>query len=119
LIPNAGNTISIDANASGLGYIPSHISKIVVINGTLSNSTGLYTNSTSSRNGSSTNGSSVIKSNMPSTTGVQSILKLFKINGIDTLPIFVLGTIAAGGVLVKKNSLFPHKTQPRTGIKSP
>jgi len=112
LVPNSANSITLDANASGLGYIPSHISKIVVINETLSNSTGLNTNSTS------TNGSSMIKSNIPSSAGIQSILKLFKINGIDTLPIFVLGTIAAGGVLVKKNSLFSRKTLPRTGIKS-
>jgi len=118
LIPNAANSITLDANASGLGYIPAHIGKTVVVNETLSNPTGMNANSTS-RNGSNTNSSSMSKSNIPSSAGIQSILKLFKINGIDTLPIFVLGTIAAGGILVKKNSLFPRKTMPRTGIKSP
>jgi len=117
LLPNAVSSISLDTNATGLGYITAHISKMVRINETESNSTGLRTNS-SSINGSSTNGSSTIKSNISSSAGVQSILKLFKINGIDTLPILVLGTIAVGGVLVKKNSLLSRKTQPRTGIKS-
>ncbi len=117
LLPNSGSSISLYTNATGLGYIPAHIGKMIRINGTASNTVGFNTNS-SSINGSSTNGSSTMKSNMPSSVGVQSILKLFKINGVDTLPILVLGTIAAGGVLVKKNSISSHKTQPRTGIKS-
>jgi hypothetical protein len=117
LLPNSGGSISLNTNATGLGYIPGHISKMVRINGTGADSAGLNTNG-SSTNGSSTNGSSTIKSNLSSSAGVQSVLKLFKINGMDTLPIIVLGTIAAGGILVKKNSLLSRKTQSGTGIKS-
>ena len=117
LLPNSSNSISLETNATGLGYIPGHISKMVRVNGTGADSAGLNTNG-SSINGSSTNGSSSIKSNISSSAGVQSILKLFKINGMDTLPIIVLGTIAVGGVLIKKNSLLSRKTPSGTGIKS-
>lgn len=116
LLPNSGNSISLETNATGLGYIPGHISKIIVINGT-SSVGGLNTDG-SSINGNSTNGTNTIKSNISSAAGTQSILKLFKINGMDTLPIIVLGTIAAGGVLIKKNRSLTRKIQPSTGTRS-
>lgn len=105
LVPNSGYTLTLGTNASGLGYTTAHISKTIRINGT-----GVDANS------SNTNATSVVKSNL-SQAGVQSILKLFKINGMDTLPIIVLSTIAIGGVLIKKNSLLPgKKTQTHTRV---
>ena len=105
LLPNSGYALTLDTNASGSGYAPSHISKTIRINGT-----GFDTNS------SNTNATIAAKSNL-SQVGVQSILKLFKINGIDTLPIIVLGTIAIGGVLIKKNSLLTgKKSRTRTNV---
>ena len=117
LLPNSNSSINLDANATGLGYIPAQISKIVRINETVSNLQEMSRNG-SNVNGSNVNGSSTIKSNISSYAGIQSILKLFKINGIDTLPILVLGSIAAGGILVKKNSILPRKIQSSAGIKS-
>lgn len=113
LLPNSDNSITLDTNATGLGYIPGHISKIVQVNGT-----GLDAGGGNNNNGSGTNanGTSVIKSNLSSAAGIQSVLKLFKINGMDTLPLIVLGTIAVGGVLIKKNSLLLHRTH--SGTKS-
>lgn len=99
LLPNAGSTINISTNATGLGYIPSHVSKMVTINGT-----GLDSNSNSTVSGLSPLGK------------VQSNLKSFKIGGIDTLPIIVLGTITISGVLIKRKSILssikktPHNT---------
>ena len=103
------DSISLNTNATGLGYIPGHTTKTVRINGTGPDLPGTNSNS-SSTNSSNTNGTDMIKSNLSSSAGIQSILKLFKINGMDTLPIIVLGTIAAGGVLIKKNSLLSRKT---------
>lgn len=99
LLPNAGSTINISTNATGLGYIPSHVSKMVTINGT-----GLDSNSNLTVSGLSPLGK------------VQSNLKSFKIGGIDTLPIIVLGTITISGVLIKRKSILssikktPHNT---------
>ena len=92
LLPSAGSTINISTNATGLGYIPSHVSKMVTINGT-----GLSSNSNATIAG------------LPSLGGVQSNLKSFKVGGIDTLPIIVLGTIAISGVLIKKKSILSFK----------
>ncbi|MDE1770445.1 MAG: Ig-like domain-containing protein [Thaumarchaeota archaeon] len=105
LVPNSGYAVTLYTNASGLGYISGHISKSIPIN-----STGIDTNS------SNTNATSIAKSNL-SQSGIQSILKLFKVNGMDTLPIVVLSTIAIGGILIKKNSLLSgKKAQTRTRI---
>ncbi len=97
LLPNAGSTINISTNATGLGYIPSHASKMVSINGT-----GLDSNSNATVAGLSQLG------------GVQSNLKSFKVGGIDTLPIIVLGTIAISGVLIKKKSILSFKKTPHS-----
>ncbi|MGI0058791.1 MAG: hypothetical protein ACREBJ_03400, partial [Nitrosotalea sp.] len=43
---------------------------------------------------------------------VQADLKTFKVGGIDTLPIMVLGTIAISGVLIKRKSLLSFKKTP-------
>lgn len=112
LFPSPGHSISLETNATGSGYSPGHTSKIIRINGTG------YDSSSSNTNGSNINGSGTLKSNISSSEGIQSILKLFKINGMDTLPIIVLSTIAIGGILVKKNTLFSRKTQSGNGIKS-
>lgn len=92
LLPNAGSTINISTNATGLGYIPSHVSKMITINGT-----GLDSNSNATVAG------------LPPLERVQSNLKSFKVGGIDTLPIIVLGTIAISGVLIKKKSILSFK----------
>jgi hypothetical protein len=113
LLANSDNSITLDTNATGLGYIPGHISKIVQINGTGLDIGRVNSNSVNETN---SNGTNAIKSNLSSSVGIQSILKLFKINGMDTLPIIVLGTIAAGGVLIKKNNLLLRKTH--SGTKS-
>lgn len=89
LLANSHNSISIDSNATGLGYIPAHISKIVRINNTGSNT--IISNS------------SVINNKF------QDNLKSFKINGVDPLPIMVLGSIAIGGILVKKKNIMTFK----------
>lgn len=112
LLPSLGRSISLETNVTGPGYSPGHSSKIVRINETGSDS------SVSSTNGSNINGSSTLNSNISSSGGIQSILKSFKINGMDTLPIIVLSTIVIGGILVRKNNLFGRKTQSNTGIKS-
>lgn len=115
LLPNLHGSISLDTNATGLGYTPGHTIKMVKINETGSDLPGTNGNS-SSINGTTTNGTGTIKSNLSSSSGIQSILKLFKINGMDTLPIIVLSTIAVGGVLIKKNSLLSRKAH--SGTKS-
>ncbi len=92
LLPNAGSTVNITTNATGLGYIPSHVSKMVTINGTGTDS-----------------GSNATTSRISTLGGVQSNLKSLKVGGIDTLPILVLGTIAITGVLIKKKSILSFK----------
>ncbi|MGI0018819.1 MAG: hypothetical protein ACREA1_08920 [Nitrosotalea sp.] len=103
LLPNAGSTVSIATNATGLGYIPSHVSKMVTVNGTELDS---------SSSNATTSGLSALGS-------VQTNLKSFKVGGIDTLPIIVLGTIAISGVLIKKKSMLSFKkTQSSTTMQS-
>lgn len=97
LLPNAGSTINISTNVTGLGYIPSHVSKMVTINGT-----GLNSNTNATLAG------------LPPFGSVQSNLKSFKVGGIDTLPIIVLGTIAISGVLIKKKSILSFKKTPHS-----
>lgn len=102
LLPNAGSTVNITTNATGLGYIPSHANKMVTINGTGTDS-----------------GSSTTASGLSALGGVKSNLKLLKIGGIDTLPILVLGTITISGVLIKKKSILSFKkTSPNTSMQS-
>ncbi|MDE1812656.1 MAG: Ig-like domain-containing protein [Thaumarchaeota archaeon] len=94
LLANSNSsTINLNVNATGLGYIPSHASKMVNINGTDGNVS--YSNSTTGA--------------ISQIGKVQANLKAFKVGGIDTLPIVVLGTIAISGVLIKKKSLFSFK----------
>jgi hypothetical protein len=103
LLPNSTSTIILNTDATGLGYVPSHVSKMISVNGTESNATGF--NSTTSK--------------LSSFSGVQASLKLFKIDGVDTLPIVVLGTISIGGILIKKKSLLSlKKSSPGTSIRS-
>ena len=102
LLSNSSNPIIVFANATGSGYLPTHTSKIIPLNGIgLNNSNANVTSS---------------KSAQPV---IPSALKSFKINGLDTLPIIVIGTIVIGGVLIKKNNIhFNKKIRPNTGIQS-
>lgn len=96
LVNSNSSTINLNANATGLGYIPAHASKMINVNGTDENISD--SNSTAGK---------------PSSLGkVQADLKTFKIGGIDTLPIMVLGTIAISGVLIKRKSLLSFKKTP-------
>jgi hypothetical protein len=95
LLPNAGSTVNISTNATGLGYIPSHAGKMVTINGTGSDF-----------------GPNATASGLSPLGGIQSNLKSFKVGGIDTLPIIVLGTIAISGILIKKKSILSFKKTP-------
>ncbi len=96
LVNSNSSTINLNANATGLGYIPAHASKMINVNGTDENTFDF--NSTTGK---------------PSSLGkVQADLKTFKVGGIDTLPIMVLGTIAISGVLIKRKSLLSFKKTP-------
>jgi hypothetical protein len=109
LLPNGVNRITLYANATGLGYLPAHVSKIAHVNGTELNS--FESNSTKSNSTNSKSNSTKLNS-LPSSDKLQSVLKSFKINGIDLLPIFVLSAIAMSGILMKKKNLtiFKKKT---------
>ncbi|MGI0007154.1 MAG: hypothetical protein ACREAR_04065 [Nitrosotalea sp.] len=96
LVNSNSSTINLNANATGLGYIPAHASKMINVNGTDENISD--SNSTAGKS------SSLGK--------VQADLKTFKVGGIDTLPIMVLGTIAISGVLIKRKSLLSFKKTP-------
>ena len=89
LLANSHNSVSLDSSATGLGYIPAHISKTIRINNTESNTT--TSNSSEIHNTSQDN------------------LKSFKINGMDPLPIIVLVGIVIGGILVKKKNILALK----------
>lgn len=90
LLANSNSsTINLNVNATGLGYIPSHASMMIDVNGTSE-----YTSS-----GNATT------AKLSSLGNIQANLKTFKVGGIDTLPIMVLGTIAISGVLIKRKSL--------------
>ncbi|MGI0066215.1 MAG: hypothetical protein ACREAT_05585, partial [Nitrosotalea sp.] len=104
LLANSNSsTINLSANATSSGYIPSHASKMIDINGT--------SNDVSSSNATTAKLSSVGR--------VQADLKTFKVGGIDTLPIMVLGTIAISGVLIKRKSLLSFKkTSSSTNMQS-
>ncbi|MEO9308530.1 MAG: hypothetical protein ABI342_09515 [Nitrososphaera sp.] len=95
LLPNSDD-VKIDANVTGLEYPTSHISKIVRIN----NSTTKTADSNST------------SSNTVQIGTIQSDLKALKVNGVDTLPILILSSIAIGGVLIKKKNLFANKKIP-------
>ncbi len=102
LLPGSDSTVNITTNTTGLGYIPSHVSKMITINGTGTNSSNA--NATLSK--------------LSPLGGIQTNLKSFKVGGIDTLPIIVLGTIAISGVLIKKKSILSFKkTQSGTSMR--
>jgi len=102
LVSNSDNPITVLANATGLGYVPVHTSKTIPLDGM-----GLNKSSTNSTN------------SKLSQSGIQSILKSFRVNGLDTLPIVVLGTITIGGILIKKNGiLFGKKIRPSSGMQT-
>ena len=96
LVNSNSSTINLNANVTGLGYIPAHASKMINVNETDENISD--SNSTTGK---------------PSSLGkVQADLKTFKVGGIDTLPIMVLSTIAISGVLIKRKSLASFKKTP-------
>ena len=83
LMSNSTGVISLDSVVSGAGFNPTEIKDLIKIN-----STQVVTNSTNT-----------------TSTSTPSNFKSFKINGVDPLPIAVMGTIAAGGILMKKKNI--------------
>ncbi|MGI0102369.1 MAG: hypothetical protein ACREA7_07225 [Nitrosotalea sp.] len=83
LMPNSTGVISLNSVVSGSGFNPAEIKDLIKIN-----STQVVTNSTNT-----------------TSTSTPSGFKSFKINGIDPLPFAVIGTIAAGGILMKKKNI--------------
>lgn len=83
LISNSTGVISLDSMISGSGFSPTEIKDLIKIN-----STQVVTNSTNTTSAST-----------------PSNFKSFKINGVDPLPFAVMGTIAAGGILMKKKNI--------------
>jgi len=84
LTSSADGVISINPTVSGQGFQPLTLKDIIKINSTQTASNGTNTNSTSSTTAN---------------------LKSFKINGVDPLPFAIIGSIAVGGVLVKKKNM--------------
>ncbi|MDE1816909.1 MAG: hypothetical protein KGI11_10175, partial [Thaumarchaeota archaeon] len=83
LMSNSTGIISLDSTISGSGFNPIKIKDMIKIN-----STQVVTNGT--------NATSI---------STPSNFKSFKINGVDPLPFAVMGTIAAGGILMKKKNI--------------
>ncbi|MDE1831143.1 MAG: hypothetical protein KGI02_02105 [Thaumarchaeota archaeon] len=89
LVNSNSSTINLNVNATGLGYIPSHASTLININGTNEYASGV----------------NVTAAKLSPLGNIQENLKTFKVGGIDTLPIMVLGTIVISGILIKRKSL--------------
>lgn len=87
MMSNSTGIISLDSTVSGFGFNPLELKGMIKINAT--------ENKPKSVNATNTTSTSTV---MPSS-------KSFKINGIDPLPFAVVGTIAAGGVMLKKKSI--------------
>ena len=85
LTSGSSGVVSLTPSVSGLGFAPAELKDMIKIN-----STQTATNSTNATSSSSATPSS---------------LKSFKINGIDPLPFAVIGTIAAGGIMMKKKNI--------------
>lgn len=83
LMSNSTGVINLDSMISGSGFNPTEIKDLIKIN-----STQVVTNSTNT-----------------TSTSTPSNFKSFKINGVDPLPFAVMGTIAAGGILMKKKNI--------------
>lgn len=83
LMSNSTGIISLDSTISGSGFNPAEIKDMIKIN-----STQVVTNGTNT-----------------TSISVSSNFKSFKINGVDPLPFAVMGTIAAGGILMKKKNI--------------
>ncbi|MDE1816383.1 MAG: hypothetical protein KGI11_07495 [Thaumarchaeota archaeon] len=88
LMSGSSGMISISPTISGQGFNSLELKDTIKINSTQNITNG--TNNTSS------------SSAVPST-------KSFKINGVDPLPFAVVGTIAAGGILMKKKNVHLFK----------
>lgn len=97
LMSNSTGIINLDSVVSGSGFSPTEIKDLIKIN-----STQIVTNSTNTTSAST-----------------PSNFKSFKINGVDPLPFAVIGTIAAGGILIKKKNihLLKRNATNRTNIK--
>lgn len=85
LIPNS-DSVDVGVNVADLGYSSLHENKIVQVN-----TTGSATASNSTHN------------------EIQGKLKSFRINGVDPLPIIILGSVATGGILIKKKNILKFK----------
>ncbi len=84
LIPRDDGMVTIKPTISGFGFNPLTLRDTIQIN-----STGFQGNAT----------------NSTTSSGLPSGMKSFRINGIDPLPIAVVGSIAAGGFLMKKKNI--------------
>lgn len=82
LMSNSTGTIGLDSTVSGSGFNPTTIQDLIKINST-----------------------QVVTNNTNTTSTAPSNSKSFKINGVDPLPFAVMGTIAAGGILMKKKNI--------------
>ncbi len=95
LMSNSTGIIKLDSTLSGFGFNPLELKDIIRIN-----ATHIIVNNTNTTSVSST----------PS-------FKSFKINGIDPLPFAVVGTIAAGGIMMKKKNIHLRKNTRDTNSK--
>ncbi len=84
LMSNSSGVIGLNSSISGQGFRPLQLKDIIMIN-----STQVATNGTNATTASAT----------------PSNVKSFKINGVDPLPFAVVGTVAAGGILMKKKNI--------------
>ena len=87
LMASSDGVVSINPTISGLGFQPSTLKDIIKINSTQVTNGTIVTNSSTA---------------LPN-------LKSFKVNGIDPLPFAVVGSIAIGGVLMKKKNIHLFK----------
>ncbi|MDE1861894.1 MAG: Ig-like domain-containing protein [Thaumarchaeota archaeon] len=95
LLSDPNGTINLDPSVSGHGFNPTTVKEIVRIN-----STSSFPNMTKDTTKSS---------NTPTN-------KLFRIHGVDPLPFVVLGSIAVGGLMMKKKTIFRSKKNKQPGI---
>ena len=90
LLSGSSGVISLNSSVSGQGFNPLELKDVIRINSTQNMMNG--TNVTS--------------------TSTPSNIKSFKINGIDPLPFAVVGTVAVGGILMKKKNVHLFKKNP-------
>lgn len=91
LIPDSNGAVTINPTISGFGFSPLAVKDVVQINST---------------------DSPVNSTNSTALPGGAPNFRSFRINGIDPLPIVVVGSIAAGGFLMKKKNIGMFRKKP-------